>query len=218
MGQIQHTLWQGCAAVFALAAIALVPIATAQAQSYGYHQYVEPPYSSVVIGYAQLRFEDYSSNADDVIFRVEQRVAPSFYLSAQYYDFSEPQTDFAFPSEVEDMQLGFGYMERSELGPHADLSLLVGRETFRRPIHDEPFAAMLEKSNYAGVQFALREAHGPVEAQAGIAYLYHDGARDNQVRWHVSAYYTIWQNLSVGLRYQDNDDYKLGSVELRFAW
>lgn len=222
MRLIQHIGWQFVGAITGAAALTaglvLLPVATVHAQGYSYPQYIEPPYSSAVVGFAHVSFEDYSSNPNDLIFRVEQRVAASFYLSAQYYDFSEPQTDFELPSAIEDMQLGFGYLERSELGPHADLSLLIGRETFQRPVHAEPFTALLDKSNYAGVQFALREVHGALEAQAGIAYLYHDGARDNQVRWHVSAYYTLWQNLAVGLRYQDNDDYRVGSVELRYTW
>lgn len=194
------------------------PVANALAQSYTSYQYVEPPYSSLVVGYAQLPFDDYSSTASDINVRFEQRLNATAYISGQYLDFSEPQSDFTYPSELQDMQLGIGYMERSELGPHSDLSLLVGRETFQRPLHDDPTTAFVDKSNYLGVQLGLREAHGPFEVQAAVAYLYHDGDRDNQFRWHIGAFYTLWKTFSVGLRYQDNDDYSVRSIELRYTW
>lgn len=218
MRRINRFVCQFKWALAASFAALMLPIAAANAQAFGSHQYIEPPYSSAVVGYAQASFDDYDNNASDVNFRFEQRVSHNMFVSAQYYDFSEPQADFAFSSDVEDIQFGIGYMERSELGPHTDLSLLVGRETFQRPIADEPFAAMLEKSNYFGAQLGLREAHGPVEAQAGIAYVFHDGARDDQVRWHVGAFLTVWRTASIGLRYQDNDDYSVRSVEFRFTW
>lgn len=198
--------------------LGVVFVSNAQAQTFGTHQYVEPPYSSIVVGYAQASFDDYSNNASHANVRFEQRILHNMFVSGQYYDFSEPQTNFEFDAEIEDIQFGIGYMERSELGPHADVSLLVGRETFQRPIQEEPFAAWIDRSNYFGLQIGLREAHGPVEAQAGISYLFHDGDRDDQIRWHVGAFLTVWQNISVGLRYQDNEDYSVRSIELRVSW
>lgn len=204
---------------WALSACCMLPAAMAHSQVFStYQQYVEPPYSSLVIGYAQARFDDYDDNASDVNFRFEQRLLENIYLSASYLDFSQNLSGFAFPLELEDLQLGVGYMERSELGPHADLSLLVGRETFQRPLSDDTNAAFIDESNYFGVQFGLREAHGPIEAQAAIAYVFHDGQRDDQLRWHVGAFLTVWETLAVGLRYQDNDDYSVASVEFRFSW
>lgn len=191
---------------------------SAHAQSYSPYAYVEPPYSSFVVGYAQLPFDDYSNTASDINFRFEQRLNATTYISGQYFDFSEPQNDFSYASELEDMQFGIGYMERSDLGPHTDLSLLVGRETFQRPLQDDPTAALIDKSNYLGFQLGLREAHGPLELQAAVAYLFHDGDRDDQLRWHIGAFYTVWKTFSVGLRYQDNDDYSVRSIELRYTW
>lgn len=201
-----------------LGALFFGAIPSAQAQYFGSTQYVEPPYSSAVLGYAQVSFDDYSDNSSDLNFRFEQQLLHNMYLSGQYYDFSEAQSDFSFPAEIEDIQLGLGYMERSELGPHVDASVLVGRETFQRPILDEPHAAMVEKSNYFGLQIGLREVNGPIEVQAAVAYLFHDGNRDDQIRWHIGGYLTVWQTLSIGLRYQDNEDYSVRSVEVRFSW
>lgn len=193
-------------------------IPAAQAQYFGSTQYIEPAYSSFTAGYAQASFDDYNSNASDMNFRFEQQLLHNMYLSGQYFDFSESQTDFSFAAELEDMQIGLGYMERSELGPHVDASVLVGRETFQRPILDEPNAAMIEKSNYFGLQIGLREVNGPLEVQAALAYLFHDGNRDDQIRWHIGAYLTVWKTLSVGLRYQDFEDYSVRSVEVRLSW
>ena len=199
------TLWAG-------------PMSHALAQNYSTYEYVEPPYSSLVVGYAQLPFDDYDSTASDINVRFEQRLNATAYISGQYFDFSKPQNDFTYPSELQDIQLGIGYMERSDLGPHSDLSLLVGRETFQRPLHDDPTAVFVDKSKYLGVQLGLREAHGPLEVQAAVAYLYHEGERNDQFRWHIGAFYTVWKTFSVGLRYQNNDDYSVRSIELRYTW
>src|SRR5690554_1849095 len=39
---------------------------SAHAQSFSPYAYVEPPYSSFVVGYAQLPFDDYSNTASDI--------------------------------------------------------------------------------------------------------------------------------------------------------
>lgn len=196
----------------------LIVMPSAQAQHFNAQQYIEPSYSSVVVGYAQASLDDYASNASDLNVRFEQQLKHNMYLSAQYYNFSETQADLSFAAEVEDIQLGLGYMERSELGPHADTSLILGRETFQRPLVDDPNAMMIDESNYFGLQVGLREINGPLEVQAALAYVAHDGARNTQLRWHVGAYLTVWQNLSVGLRYQDNEDYSVRSLEVRYTW
>lgn len=218
MRSAQHVCSRFALIMVAFTSLLAATISSAHGQSYSTYGYVEPPYSSFVIGYAQLPFDDYRSTASDINVRFEQRLNATTYISGQYFDFSEPQSDFAFASELEDMQFGIGYMERSDLGPHTDLSLLVGRETFQRPLLDEPSAVLVDKSNYLGLQLGLREAHGPLEVQAAVAYLFHDGDRDDQLRWHIGAFYTVWKTFAVGLRYQDNDDYSVRSVELRYTW
>ena len=207
-----------CSSMSIVGVLFLSAMPSAQAQYFGSTQYIEPPYSSVVLGYAQASFDDYSDNGSDLNFRFEQQLLHNMYLSGQYYDVSQAQDGFSFPVEIEDIQLGLGYMERSELGPHVDASVLIGRETFQRPIADEPNAAMNEESNYFGLQIGLREVNGPIEVQAALSYLFHDGNRDDQIRWHIGGYLTVWQTLSVGLRYQDNEDYSVRSVEVRFSW
>lgn len=201
-----------------LLALFLIAMPPAQAQHFSSQQYIEPSYSSVVVGYAQASFDDYTSNASDLNFRFEQQLMHNMYFSAQYYNFSEAQADLSFAAEVEDIQLGLGYMERSELGPHAETSLIFGRETFQRPLLNDPNATMIDESNYFGLQVGLREINGPLEVQAAVAYVAHDGARNTQLRWHLGAYLTVWHNLSVGLRYQDNEDYSVRSLEVRYTW
>lgn len=201
-----------------LLALLWAALPSAYAQHFSALPYIEPDYSSAVVGYAQASFDDYASNASDLNFRFEQQLTHNMYVTAQYYNFSEPQADFSFAAEVEDIQLGLGYMERSELGPHADTTFILGRETFQRPLPDAPNMMMTDESNYFGLQVGLREINGPLEVQAALAYVVHDGDRNTQLRWHVGAYVTVWQHLSIGLRYQDNEDYSVRSLELRYTW
>lgn len=201
----------------AMAGLACALLSPAQASVQpGY--YLTPAYSNFTVGYTQTKVDDVSDTPSDVSFRFEQVLLPNMYLSASYLDFNETVDNQPVALELEDLQLGLGWFDRSEVGPYVDASVLVGRETTRLPDPDQADNSFYTQSDYFGVQIGLRESHGPLEAQAGIAYLFHDGARDDQLRWHVGAYLTIWRNFSLGLRYQDNDEYSLRSVELRFRW
>lgn len=180
--------------------------------------YVEPAYSNLTIAYTQAEFDQYNPTAEDLSVRFEQRLRPNLYISGQYHEFAEPSPNHSIGFELEDMQLGIGWMDRSEVGPHVDTSVLIGRETYLRPNTALPGNSFFNESNYFGLQIGLREAHGPFVAHAGAAYLVHDGDQDNQLRWHVAGYLNLWGNLSLGLRYQDNDWYSLRSVELRLRW
>ncbi|RUO28789.1 hypothetical protein CWE12_10780 [Aliidiomarina sedimenti] len=190
-------------------------LVTAQAT---FPNYVEPSYSNLTLAYTQADFEDYSPTADDLSIRFEQRLMPTIYVSGQFHEFSEAVDNHAVGLELEDAQLGIGWMDRSQVGPHVDASVLIGRETYRRPNMALPGNQFYDESNYFGLQIGLREVHGPLELHAGAAYLFHDSEQDNQIRWHVTGYINLWANLSVGLRYQDNDWYSLRSVELRLRW
>lgn len=179
--------------------------------------YLTPSYSNFTVGYTQAAVDDVSDTVSDVHFRFEQVLRPNMYLSASYYDFNETVDNHPVAMELEDMQLGLGWFNRSDVGPYVDASVLIGRETLHVPASNAD-NTMFSESDYFGVQLGLRETHGPLEAQAGVAYLFHDGDRDDQLRWYVGAQLSIWRNFSIGLRYQDNDQYSLRSVELRFRW
>ncbi len=195
-----------------------VTITDANAQNYLPVNSSAPSYSGLVVGYTQANFDDYSENSSDINFRFEQRLHDNLYISALYHDFSESYNGSPFPVELEDMQVGIGYFERSEVGPYVDVSVLVGRETFQRAATGDTSVLIHDESTYFGLQLGLREQVGMLEAQAGLAYVAHEGQRSDQLRWHAGAFLTIWQNLAVGLRYQDNDDYNLRSIEFRFSW
>ncbi|MGX5913748.1 hypothetical protein ACR0ST_03350 [Aliidiomarina sp. Khilg15.8] len=170
-----------------------------------------PSYSNLSAAYTNAKLEGYKDNPTDVAFRIEQAFTDNLYFSGQYLDLSTDAPALGQDIGLEDFQLGVGWFERSDVGPYADTSILIGRETQHTPAAADP-------SEYIGLQIGLREMHGPVEVQTGIAYMVHNGSRDDQFRWHISTFIHVTRNLSVGLRYQDNDDYQLRSVEFRLRW
>lgn len=170
-----------------------------------------PSYSNLSAAYSNAELDDFKDNPNDVAFRVEQALTDDLYFSGQYLDLSTDAPALGQELGLEDFQLGLGWFERSEVGPYADTSILIGRETQHTTQPTDP-------SEYLGLQVGLREMHGPVEVQTAIAYMLHNGSRDDQFRWHISTLFHVTRSLSVGFRYQHNDDYQIRSVELRVHW
>lgn len=170
-----------------------------------------PSYSNLSAAYSNAKLEGYKDNPTDVAFRLEQAITQNLYISGQYLDLSTPAPALGHQLGLEDFQVGLGWFERSEVGPYADTSILIGRET---QFTEQP----TDPSEYIGLQVGLREMHDAVEVQTAIAYMVHNGSRDDQFRWHISTFIHVTRNLSVGVRYQHNDDYQIRSVELRVRW
>lgn len=170
-----------------------------------------PSYSNFSAAYSNAKLDGYKDNPTDVAFRLEQAITRNVYLSGQYLDLRTDAPALGQELGLEDFQLGVGWYERSDVGPYADTSILIGRETQYTTDPTDP-------SEYIGLQVGLREMHDAVEVQTAIAYMVHNGSRDDQFRWHIATFIHVTRSLSVGLRYQDNADYHVSSVELRVRW
>ncbi|RUO26026.1 hypothetical protein CWE09_04680 [Aliidiomarina minuta] len=180
--------------------------------------FATPSYSNLTLDYMQAKIEDYADKPNGVSASFEQQLSPRFFISGHYTDLSSSVIGSTSDLELEDYQVGIGWYERSQVGPYVDLSFLVGQETLTLPDPLDPDNYFRDASEYFGAEIGLRDNHGPLEVQVGLAYLFHSSERDDQFRWSANAFLNINRYLAVGLRYQDHEEYQLQSIQLRVRW